>query len=196
MQGPCESDEDNESDEHDEQYEAYPNDFLSYQGTDLDTDLGSVYTLEFEAGSIKAAEEDGQDSEGEDFPMQSNRDSEIAVGPLPTPDIVSGPIEFTNNALLPTVVDIVSQATFRAQRSSADDAVSVGAVATTPVFVPTFWKKGERESFDGDFAQLERISPVSTTPGFANSNEIQAGEISTTPHEPDSPLTAKVCYEG
>lgn len=192
-QGPGDSDEDNETDERDEHGETYPNDFLSYQGTDLDTDLGSVYTLEFEAGSLEAAEEDEQDSDGEEFiTRQSNHEAEIVEVPLHAPAIVPGPIELPTVAPVTTVLDILSQATAHSHRSALE-----GPVTISPVFVPTFWKKGERESFDGEFAQISgrasRDGPVSAISGCAVSHVSPAGDEPMTPHEPDSPLTAKVC---
>ena len=201
--------------------EPYPNDFLSYQGTD--TDLGSVYTLDFEVGSLEAlegVEGEEQDSDEDGWvdarQMWDDADSsavrmEAGESVMAAPAAATDPAGSASPATLaptnaaggktaapwtPVTTNSTTQADSGASSASA-------SASMPPVFVPTFWKKDGDEggsvepplSSSHDFA----LSPTSALPAATVTAIATAATVPTpaTPTaaasaDPDSPLTSKV----
>lgn len=187
-QGPGDSDEDDFADDDArDQGEEYAHDFLSYEGTD--TDIGSVYTLDFEAGSLDALDVAEQDSDEEDClsvdAKQSKQESAhvnltAPVIPALLPCISSCPDISLNSSVI-----ITSRSVSAVLPSTGADPASIAS----PAFVPTFWKKGTGEIADGCALPSGSVSGPILPLSFAM-KEVPHTEMSNV--EPDSPLTVKV----
>lgn len=190
-QGPGDSDEDDFADDDArDQCEEYAHDFLSYQGTD--TDIGSVYTLDFEAGSLEAVDVAEDDSDEEDClsvdSKQSKQESAYVnltapVVPALLPCITSCSPDISLNSSI-----IVTPRSVSAVRPNTGAYLHPASIIS-PAFVPTFWKRGTGEIADGCALPPVSVAGPILPLSFAM-KEVPHIEMSNV--EPDSPLTDKV----